>query len=134
LNTIISSSPYLFGRIYGYNDLQIGLSYIPYGIASFLAPLMNGILLDWNFRRVARHAGIIIEGGHTQDIDEFPLELARFPVALPMGIAGAILLISYGWALELEAHLAVLLVLQFFIGLTIAGCFQVINVVIVDYR
>lgn len=132
-NTVIASTPSLFKDIYGLNDLQIGLTYLPFGVASFLAPLINGPLLDWNFQRVAELNGIIIDRHRAQDITKFPLERARFPVALPMSVLGAASLFSYGWAVQAHAPLAVALVLQFIIGITVTGCFQVMNVVVVDY-
>lgn len=130
---VVASTPYLFGEIYHFNDLQIGLCYIPYGVAGFVSPLINGRLLDWNFRRVAARAGIAIDTKRGNSMRDFPLEEARVPVALPMALLGGVALICYGWVLEKNANLAAALVLQFIIGLTVTGCFQVLNVMIVDY-
>jgi predicted MFS family arabinose efflux permease len=131
--TIIASTPYLFGRIYHFNDLQIGLCYLAFGVASFLAPLINGRLLDWNFERVAARAGITLDKQRAQNLVQFPLELARLPIAMPMAIIGAMAMLCYGWVMEVEGPLAAALVLQFIIGLTMTGCFQTMNVIIVDY-
>lgn len=132
-NTIIASTPYLFGEIYGFNDLQIGIAYIPFGIASFLAPLINGRLLDWNFRRVAKKAGIAVDKRKALSVKGFPLEEARIPVALPQALVGSASLLAYGWVMQVDGPLAAALVLQFIIGLSVTGCFQVLNVMIVDY-
>ncbi|WPH03570.1 major facilitator superfamily domain-containing protein [Acrodontium crateriforme] len=134
-NTIIASTPYLFGEIYGFDDLQIGLCYLPFGLASFLAPLINGRLVDWNFRRVAEKLGIAIEKGKAQkNIHEFPLERARIPVALPQAFVGVASLVAYGWVIQFNGSLTAALVLQFIIGLSVTGCFQVMNLMIVDYH
>ena len=103
-------------------------------MASFLAPLLNGRLLDWNFRRVAAQAGITVDKQRAQSMMDFPVERARVPIALPMAVIGAAALICYGWVVEIDGPLAAALVLQFVIGLSVTGCFQVMNVMIVDYR
>ncbi|KAM3065309.1 hypothetical protein ACMFMG_004307 [Clarireedia jacksonii] len=133
-NTIISSTPYLFGRIYQLDDVQIGLCYIPFGVASFLAPLLNGPFLDWNFARVAALSGFKVEHRAAQSMIDFPLEQARVPIALCLAIVGSASLLCYGWTMEVEGPLPAALALQFIIGLTVTGCFQVMNVLIVDYH
>ena len=40
--------------------------------------------------------------------------------------------IAYGWTLAAHTHLAILLVLQFIIGFTVTGVFNVCNTLIVD--
>jgi predicted MFS family arabinose efflux permease len=44
---VIASAPYLFEQIYGFNDLQIGLSFIPFGFGALCAPMASGRLMDW---------------------------------------------------------------------------------------
>jgi predicted MFS family arabinose efflux permease len=133
-NTIIASTPYLFGRVYNLDDVQIGLCYIPFGVASFLAPLLNGPFLDWNFARVAARAGFQVDRRAAQSMIDFPLEQARVPIALALAFVGSASLLAYGWTMQVEAPLPAALALQFIIGLTVTGCFQVMNVMIVDYR
>jgi hypothetical protein len=133
-NTITASTPYLFGKIYHFDVLKIGFCYIPFGASSFLAPLLTGRLLDWNFKRVALKAGISIDKRRAQSMIDFPLESARLIIALPMAVLGAAALLCYGWVLEIDGPLSAALVLQFVIGLSVTGAFQVMNVLIVDYR
>lgn len=130
---VAASTPYLFAQTYGFNDLQIGLSYIPFGVGCFLAPIINGCLLDWNFRRVARAHNITIRKGRTNDLRRFPLEKARVPIALPLVLVGDAALLCYGWVMEVNASLAVPLVLQFIMGITLSGGFNVMSVMLVDY-
>ncbi|EED18740.1 bicyclomycin resistance protein, putative [Talaromyces stipitatus ATCC 10500] len=40
--SVTSSLPYLFAKLHGFNDLQIGLSYLPYGVGALLASIFNG--------------------------------------------------------------------------------------------
>lgn len=129
---INASTPYLFAQIYGFNDLQIGLCYIPFGVGSFLAPVINGRVLDWNFRRVARQYGIAVDKKRATELKDFPLEQARITVALPLVLVGAAAMLVYGWVLQAETSLAVPLVLQFIIGICLTGSFNVMSVMLVD--
>ncbi|KAF2849810.1 MFS general substrate transporter [Plenodomus tracheiphilus IPT5] len=133
-DTITASTPYLFGRIYHLDVLKIGFCYISFGVANFLAPLLSGWLLDWNFQRVALNAGIRINKKCAQSMADFPLEKARLIIALTMAVLGALALLCYGWVLEVNRPLAAALLLQFVIGISVTGAFQVMNVVIVDYH
>lgn len=129
---ISASTPYLFAQIYGFNDLQIGLSFIPFGVGCFIAPVMNGYLLDWNFRRVARRAGIVVDKRKAMKLKDFPLERARIDVAWPLVLMGTAAMLCYGWVLQEETSLAVPLVLQFIIGVCLTGSFNVMSVMLVD--
>jgi len=124
--------PYLFAQIYGFNDLQIGLCFIPFGVGSFIAPIMNGKLLDWNFRRVAAQCGIKIDKTKASALKDFPLERARIHVAFPLVMIGALTCLCYGWVLQVETNLAVPLVLQFIMGVSLTGSFNVMSVMLVD--
>ena len=130
---LIASLPYLFKEIYQFNDLQIGLAFIPFGVGCFIAPILNGRLLDWNFRRVAKQAGIPVDKKKQNTMRGFPIERARFQVALPLVIIGNAALLCYGWVVEVEAPLPAPLVLTFITGLTITGSFNVMSVTLVDY-
>lgn len=83
---------------------------------------------------MALNAGISINKNRAQSMKDFPLEKARLIIALPMAVLGALALLCYGWVLEVNGPLAAALVLQFVIGISVTGAFQVMNVVIVDYR
>ncbi|KAF2704750.1 putative MFS transporter [Pleomassaria siparia CBS 279.74] len=125
-NTITASTPYLFSKIYHFDVLIIN--------NRFLAPLLSGWLLDWNFHRVALKSGISIDDKRSQSMADFQIERARLIIALPMAVLGAAALLCYGWVLEIDRPLSAVLVLQFVIGLSVTGAFKVMNVVIVDYR
>lgn len=95
--SVTSSLPYLFAQTYNFNDLQIGLSYIPYGVGALLASLLNGRILDWRFRQVAKSVGVEIIKGQTTDTRNFPLERVRLPIALVLILIGNSALLCYGW-------------------------------------
>ncbi|MCJ1245381.1 hypothetical protein MMC30_002585 [Trapelia coarctata] len=129
---IVGAIPSQYVLIYGFNDLQIGLCYIPVGIGAMVSALLQGRLIDWNFKRHAKRLGIPITKGRQQVLKDFPIERARLEVALPMIYISSCLLIGYGWAIEYNAHLAAPLVLLFFVALTLTGSFNVMSTLIVD--
>ncbi|KAG7133525.1 MFS transporter R5 like protein [Verticillium longisporum] len=122
----------LFKRIYGFSDLELGLCYLTYGAGCCIASVAQGYILDWNYRRTARRVGFAIDRKRGDDLTHFPIERARLQPVFPTLAAGLAVLAVYGWVLHLETSVAVPLVLQFLIGLTITGSFGVMNTLIVD--
>ncbi|KAF2877427.1 major facilitator superfamily domain-containing protein [Massariosphaeria phaeospora] len=130
---VIASAPYLFQEIYHFNDLQIGLAFIPFGVGALLAPLTSGRLMDWNYRRVAQSEGFTIDKKRGDDLSKFPLERARLQVAAPMLALGTSATLCYGWIMQHETNLAAPLVMHFLIGLFLTSAFNCMSVMIVDY-
>jgi len=126
---ITSTIPQIFEQIYGFNTLQIGLCFIPFGVGAFLAPLMNGKFLDWHFRLTAKKVGMehLVDKKRATNLKDFPLEKARIYVALPLVLLGNVCILVYGWVLEANANLAAPLVLHFILGITLTGSFNVMN-------
>ncbi|KAI5236484.1 MFS general substrate transporter [Aureobasidium subglaciale] len=129
---VTASMPYLFGLIYNFNDLQIGLCFIPFGIGCLIAPILGGKALDWNFRRLALKHGFPVDKKRATDLKDFPLEKARIQVTWPLVIVGDAALLCYGWVMHVEANLAAPLVLLFFIGLCLTGAFNCNSVMLID--
>lgn len=121
-----------FKNIYGYNNLQIGLCYLPYGAGCFGAAIGQGYLLDWNYRRVARRLGVTIDRKRGDDLSQFPIEAVRIVPMCYFVAVGLIAMILYGWVLELKPSVAAPLCLHFIIGLCITGSFGILNTLIVD--
>lgn len=121
-----------FKDIYGYDDLQIGLCYLPYGAGCFGAAIGQGYLLDWNYRRVARNIGFTVDKRRGDDLSNFPIEKARIVPLYFFVAVGLVAMILYGWVLELRPSVAAPLCLQFCIGLCITGSFGILNTLIVD--
>lgn len=130
---VIASAPYLFEEIYGFNDLQIGLAFIPFGIGALIAPITSGRLMDWNYRRVAANENFPIDRKRGDNLKGFPLERARLSVAVPFLIIGTSAVLCYGWTLEAETNLAAPLVMHFLIGLFLTGAFNCMSVMLIDY-
>lgn len=129
---VVASIPELFHEIYGYNDLQIGLCYIPFGCGCAVASIVNGKMLDRNYQKVARTIGFTIDRKHGDDLSKFPIERARLEIIWPILSFGLACCLCYGWVLEKNANLAAPLILQFFMGLCINGSFNILSTLVVD--
>ncbi|OTB01115.1 hypothetical protein M426DRAFT_223988 [Hypoxylon sp. CI-4A] len=121
-----------FSDIYGYNEIQLGLCYLPIGGATTVSSIGMGYMIDWNYRRIAKKLGVSLDRKRGHDLKNFPIEKARLQLVYPLVVVGAITYIGYAWALQYKTHVAVPLVLSFFIGIGVTGPFQIINVLIVD--
>ncbi|CAK7264641.1 hypothetical protein SEPCBS119000_001101 [Sporothrix epigloea] len=121
-----------FSDIYNLDELQIGLCYLPYGVGCCLASVLQGHIIDWNYRRTARKIGFTIDYRRGDDLSNFPIERTRIMPMVPMVICGVCTVITYGWVLEYHAPLPVPLVLLFFVGLTVVGSFNILSTLIVD--
>ena len=129
---IMASIPQLFQEIYGFNDLQIGLCYLPFGCGCAFASYINGRMLDRNYKRVALQIGFTIDKKHGDNLRHFPIERARLEIIWPLLGVGLTCLLCYGWVLEKNANLAAPLILQFFIGLCVNGAFNILTTLVVD--
>jgi MFS family permease len=131
---VTASTPHLFEQTYKFDDFQIGLCFIPFGIGCLISPLLIGHITDWNYRRVALAAGFSIDKKRGDVLTgEFPLEKSRLQVAVPLLYVGNVALLCYGWVMEINAPLAAPLVLQFILGLFFVGSFQILSgVMLID--
>ncbi|KAI1124669.1 chloramphenicol resistance protein [Nemania abortiva] len=131
-STVTATLATQFQQIYGYDELTLGLLYLPIGGSTTIASIGGGFVADWNFRRIAKKLGVKIDRKRGNDLANFPVEKARIQLILPLIFIGAGALIGYGWALERQVSVAVPLVLSFFIGLCVTWPFQIMNLLIVD--
>src|ERR1700709_1726940 len=80
----------VFNTLYGFNQLQISLMFIPVGAGSITAAFSIGKGVDWNYRRYATRLGFSIVRNRGQDLTEFPIEKARLQIVMPVTVlAGA---------------------------------------------
>ncbi|KAJ9317094.1 hypothetical protein DTO271D3_2833 [Paecilomyces variotii] len=124
--------PSIFHESYHLNDLQIGLCYLPFGIGSTIASIVNGKFLDYNYRRLARQHGFpIVKNRHT-DLANFPIEKARLQIAFPLLTIGSLAVIAFGWCLQYNVHIAAPTIILFFLGLALTGSFNTVSTLLVD--
>lgn len=129
---VTTSLPSLFRDIYSFDDLQLGLSFIPYGVGCVVASILGGKFMDLNYKRVAETMGFTLDRRRSNDLKDFPIEKARLQVVWPLLFCGIGALLCYGWVLQFEVHLAAPLILHFVIGLCLAGAYNILCVLLVD--
>ncbi|KAI0836910.1 MFS general substrate transporter [Hypoxylon sp. FL0890] len=92
----------------------------------------GGFLLDWNFRRHAKAAGIVISHNRQQDMVGLPIERIRLEVSLPFVYLASGIIIAYGWAFQSKASLAGIEISLFFCAVFLVGVVNGLNTLIVD--
>lgn len=105
--SVTSSLPYLFAQTYDFNELQVGLSFIPCGFGALLASLFNGRIMDWRFREVAKTLNIEIVKGKNTDTRHFPLERVRLQIVVVLILVGNTTLLCYGWVSRFSCQLLI---------------------------
>ncbi|KAF7561984.1 hypothetical protein G7046_g2152 [Stylonectria norvegica] len=124
----------VFVKVYGVSGLVAGVVYIPFGVGCASAAFLAGKILDRDYRKTAKAQGVVIDRRKGDDLSGFPIEYARLRTSKYFIAACAPLIAGYGWALEARVHMAVPLVLQFWIGFTNQLLFTSINTLLVDYH
>ncbi|QGA15821.1 hypothetical protein EYB26_003482 [Talaromyces marneffei] len=122
----------LYSEIYGLNDLEIGLCYLPFGAGSALAAFANGKLLDVNYRRIATQLGLPVQRNRHTDLKNFPIEKARLQIAFPLILGAIALIIVFGWVLDYGVHVAAPTIITFFMGFCLTGSFNTVSTLLID--
>lgn len=106
--------PVIFSKVYFYNDLEVGLVFLP-GLAGMtLGGIIAGKLVDVHYAMVARKHNLCSEGDQ-QALRDFPIEAARYRNCLFFVFSEVVLIIAYGWVVNYQIHPSAPIVLQFFI-------------------
>ncbi|KAK8133350.1 NACHT and WD domain-containingprotein [Apiospora sp. TS-2023a] len=127
--TINAAWPQIFKDNYDWNELYIGLSYLPCAVTIILAGFVAGPWMRARYRRTAFEAGLPADG---HGVDGFPIEKARIR---EMWIAYGVTHLSIaglGWAVQYRAHPAVILVLQGVAGFVKSLLFSSFNTLLID--
>ncbi|KAE8139838.1 major facilitator superfamily domain-containing protein [Aspergillus pseudotamarii] len=123
-----------YGELYQLSTLQVGLSYLPFGIAGGLGSAISGRLVDLNYRRISRNrsaAGDLHSVGSDRSGD-FPIEVARLQIALPHMFLVAVGFAVYGWMVEKRLPLVVPLIWQGIIGLCGNSLLGILYTLLID--
>jgi multidrug resistance protein len=130
---IATAMPSQLQENYGLNDVEVGLMYLPLAIGSIVAAFIVGPTQNRNYRRHAAKMGLPpVDRSRQDDLTNFPIERARLEVGLPLLALSAIVILSWGWAMQTRAHLAVLCLLMFLMGVGMIGFNNSSSVLIVD--
>jgi hypothetical protein len=114
--SFVAASPDIYKDVYRWNELYIGLSYLPRGIGIITGSYFTGKLMDYNYRTIARSIGWTINKVSGDDLLKFPIERARTRYSYIMLITSTVTMIGYGWSIQRRAHPAIPLILQFLQG------------------
>jgi multidrug resistance protein len=129
---IVTTLPSQLTNHYGFDPMQVGLMYLPMAAGSAVSIPTTGVVIDRNYRRHAARVGITIVKGQQQDVTRINVERARLEVMLPALVLGTCLAFAWGWALHAHAHIAVLAVLMFLVGITMTTCTNCCNTLIIE--
>ena len=129
---IQTSHPPIYKDIYHFNELQIGLSYLPGGVGVVLGSFANGKWMDRNYAITARKIGHEIDRVAGDGLRAFPIERARVRSCWYLLGLSMCAWVGYGWALERHTHVSVPLLLQFMHGVLYTCILQTFNALLVD--
>ncbi|CAK7217571.1 hypothetical protein SBRCBS47491_003204 [Sporothrix bragantina] len=130
--SISVAMPSQYALVYGYNDLVIGLMYIPMAAGSALTAFVMGPLMNWNYRRHARRLGMPVDKSRQTDLAQFPIERARLEIGIPLAVLAAAVLLCWGWALQCRVSVALPCVLNFLYGIGMIGFNNATSVLLID--
>ncbi|KAJ5273060.1 hypothetical protein N7478_008185 [Penicillium angulare] len=129
---VSATIPSIYNELYGLDDLQIGLCYIPFGLGATIASILNGKFLDFNYRRLAKRLDFPLVKNRFVDLQKFPIEKARLEIAFPLLTIGSLSIIAFGWCLDYGVHLAAPTTILFIMGLSLTGSFNTVSTLLVD--
>jgi MFS family permease len=107
--------PVIYTDIYHYNQLKVGLVFLPGLVGMTIGGMVAGKLIDANYAKEARKQNIDITNKEKLNLTDFPIEHARYRMIIPFICAETALVAGYGWAVQRAVHPAVPIIMQFFI-------------------
>lgn len=128
---IQTTIPLIYGRTYGYNNLIVGLCFLPGGAGVILGGIIAGYLMDRNYKHTVRKTGI---DGDSQGAEgsQFPIEKARSRGTFTILVVFIAVLVGYGWAVHFKVHPSIPLILQALIGAKCTVVLQLFSALLVD--
>ncbi len=132
--SMLTLLPSQFGSVYGFNQVQIALCYLPIGCGSLLASFTRGRFIDARYKYHAQRLGMPLDYNRQMDLSHFPIERARIEVALPTLALGTSCIIGFGWMIQAKVNLAGPLIFLFVIGFCVSSSVNTISVLLVDSK
>ena len=129
---IQTTIPSTYKDVYHFNELQIGLSFLPRGAGIILGGYTNGKLMDRNYRVTAAQIGHTINSRAGDNINNFPIERARTRNSWYLFGLLSFVLIGYGWSIQKHSHVSVPLILQFVQGFLGTCLYTIFSTLLVD--
>ncbi|KAL4404465.1 hypothetical protein CABS03_14260 [Colletotrichum abscissum] len=129
---VCTSLSVLFIEVYSLNQWQTSLIYLPFGVGSIVSTLISGPMLDTFYRNARTRQGLPTDKIAGDDLGNFPIEKARLSVMwTPLAIT-ILALVAYGWVVHYRRHIALPLVLQFILGMSLQFVFSIYNTLLTD--
>ena len=97
INTSLSV---LFIQIYGLNQWQAGLIYLPFGIGGTVSTFISGPLLNKAYRNARTERGLSTDKAVGDDLDNFPVEKARLSIIWTPMLITTCSTVAFGWVLH----------------------------------
>jgi multidrug resistance protein len=117
---------------FGYSSIVVGLCFLPMGLGTILYRHTGGWLMDWNFRRHMKMAGLELDKSRQQRLEVLPIERMRIEVSLPLLYLSCGMIVAYGWIMDRRLGLPGILISLFFMSLFFSGALNNLNTLIVD--
>ena len=130
--SIQTALPSIYQDIYHFNELLIGLSYLPRGAGIITGGYINGKMMDRKYRLTAKEINHTIDRAAGDNLDHFPIEKARSRDSWHLFGTLSLILIAYGWAVEKHAHVSIPLVLQYAQGFLTTSLYTIFITLLVD--
>ena len=127
-----TSIPLIYKDTYGFNELQIGLTYLTGATGVILGSYLNGKMMDRNYRVTAQSIGRTIDKVSGDDLGDFPIEKARAKGSCYLLTVYVCALAGYGWTVTRHVHESVPLLLQFVLGILCTSFQQTFSALLVD--
>jgi multidrug resistance protein len=117
---------------YGFNDVIVGLMYLPLAGGSTVTAFVAGPLINRNFRRHAAKLGLAVDSSRQMDLTNFPIERARLEVGVPLLWLSIAVMLVWGWVMQENVSVAVPCVLLFLMGVGMIGFVNTVNTLLID--
>lgn len=130
--SLVAAVPDIYKSMYNFNELQIGLAYLPRGAGIITGGYCVGKVMDHNYKVTAKQIGWTVNNVSGDNLDDFPIERARSRSNLWLLIISTATLVSYGWVVSKHAHVSVALILQFVQGFWGTCFYTTYNTLLVD--
>jgi multidrug resistance protein len=131
---IATAMPSQLEAKYGYDDIKIGLMYLPMAGGSIAAAFVVGPGINRNYRRHAMKLGLPVDKLRQMDLSNFPIEAARLQVGIPLLSLCIGVMLCWGWVMDPNRRVspAAPCVLLFLMGFGMIGFINTVNALIVD--
>ena len=130
--SLVAAVPDIYKAIYNFNEIQIGLAYLPRGAGIIAGGFCVGKALDHNYKVTAKKIRWTINKVSGDDLINFPIERARSRGSLWLLVVSTATLVGYGWAVSKHVHVSVALILQFVQGFWGTCFYTTYNTLLID--